>query len=109
MFKIFTALAGAVLGATLLGNAQAQCTGDCDGNGAVAINELITCVNIALDLQAVGQCTACDRNGDSSVAINEIIAGVSVALGLVPCGGEPGTPTVGPPAPRRQQHPPAPR
>jgi hypothetical protein len=94
MFRVFTVLAAAVLGAALLGRAQAQCMGDCDGSGAVAINELITCVDIALDLQTVDQCAACDGSGDAKVAINEIIASVSIALGVLPCGDQ-GTPTVG--------------
>jgi hypothetical protein len=93
MIKVSTFLAGAILGATLLGNAQARCTGDCDGDSAVAINELITCVNRALDLPTAGPCTACDGNGDSLVTIDEIIAGVNIALGVLPCGV---TPTVGP-------------
>ena len=80
----------------MLGNAHAQCTGDCDSNGAVAINELVTCVNVGLDLLPLGQCMACDGSGDSRVAINEMITSVNIALGLQPCGGEPGTPTIGP-------------
>jgi hypothetical protein len=93
-----TVLSGALLGAIVLGNARAQCMGDCDGNGAVVVNELITCVNIALDQQTVGQCTACDGSGDSKVTINEMVTAVNIALGVLPCGGEQGTPTVGPPA-----------
>jgi hypothetical protein len=30
-----------------------ECVGDCDGNGTVAINELITGVNIDLGLQTI--------------------------------------------------------
>ena len=32
--------------------AKPSCTGDCDGNGLVAINELIVGVNIVLNLRA---------------------------------------------------------
>lgn len=56
------------------------CAGDCDGNGAVAVNELIAGVNIALDLAAVDLCLACDTDDDSRVSINELIAAVSRAL-----------------------------
>jgi len=92
MFKIGTILAAAILVAGVLGTARAECMGDCDGGGVVAINELITCINIALDVQTVERCTACDPNGDATVAINEIIAGVNIALGVVPCD-DLGTPT----------------
>jgi len=36
--------------------AAAQCAGDCDGNGAVAINEIILAVNIALGEDDVSAC-----------------------------------------------------
>ncbi|MBX3027288.1 hypothetical protein KF840_20515 [bacterium] len=58
----------------------AACAGDCNGDGTVAINELISGVNIALGSAAVGTCAAVDANGDGSVAINELIAAVSKAL-----------------------------
>lgn len=56
------------------------CAGDCNGNGAVAINELITGVNIALGNTEVGACQAMDGNGNGVVAINELIAAVNRAL-----------------------------
>ncbi len=56
------------------------CVGDCDGNGSVAINELILAVNIALGNAAVEACTAADANGNGSVAINELIQAVNNAL-----------------------------
>jgi cysteine-rich repeat protein len=61
--------------------ARAQvCAGDCDGNNMVLINELITCVTIALGSAGVETCTACDVNGDGMVLINELISAVSRAL-----------------------------
>ena len=57
------------------------CTGDCDGNGAVGINELISGVNIALDNAGVDSCPAFDADGDGKVAIQELIAAVNNALG----------------------------
>lgn len=56
------------------------CPGDCDGNGTVAINELITGVNIALGAAALDTCAAFDGDGDGTVAINELIAAVNAAL-----------------------------
>ena len=98
MLKPITVLTTAVIAATWLANAQAQCTSDCDGNGAVAVNELITCVNVGLEALALAQCAACDRSGDGKVAIDELVAGVAIALGERPCAGETGTPTVAPAA-----------
>jgi hypothetical protein len=56
------------------------CAGDCDGNGSVAVNELISGVNIALGNALVDSCPSFDRNGDGSVSINELIAAVNAAL-----------------------------
>jgi hypothetical protein len=75
----------AVLGTALFGiggaaRAQDACTGDCDGNGQVAINELILGVNIALENTAVTACPVFDANSDDMVAINELITGVNNAL-----------------------------
>ncbi|MEO8602024.1 MAG: hypothetical protein ABI629_05555 [bacterium] len=59
----------------------AACTGDCDGDGQVAINEAIRGVNIALGNALVSDCASFDANGDGSVAVSELIAAVSNVLG----------------------------
>jgi hypothetical protein len=56
------------------------CTGDCNGDGEVTVNELITMVNIALGTANVSTCGAGDANGDGEITINEIIIGVNNAL-----------------------------
>jgi hypothetical protein len=58
----------------------ASCTGDCNNDGAVTINELISGVNIALGNAAVSTCPSFDASGDGSVTINELIAAVNSAL-----------------------------
>ena len=63
--------------ATVVGQA---CTGDCNGDGAVAVNEVVLGVNVALGLQPASACSAFDANRDGSVAINEVIAAVSNLL-----------------------------
>jgi len=66
---------------------QEPCTGDCDGDGAVTVNELIVGVNIALENQGVDACPAFDADSSGGVSINELIAAVSNALngcGVVP-------------------------
>lgn len=59
----------------------APCIGDCDGDGEVAINELVTGVNIALGSQALDACPSVDPSRNGEVEINELIAAVSAALG----------------------------
>jgi len=81
---LFTVGLAALLGASA--GAQAQCVGDCNNDNTVAINELVTGVNIALGSAAVLTCPSFDANGDGVVAINELITGVNNALGTCPSG-----------------------
>ncbi|MGH7789821.1 MAG: choice-of-anchor Q domain-containing protein [Candidatus Binatia bacterium] len=60
------------------------CVGDCNGNGAVAVNEIIVAVNIALGIAAVDACPRFDTDGDRRVAINEVLQGVVNALSGCP-------------------------
>jgi hypothetical protein len=64
--------------------AKPSCTGDCDGNGVVAINELILGVNIVLAIQPVDACPAF-ANAEGVVDIAQLIKGVNNALNG--CGG----------------------
>jgi cysteine-rich repeat protein len=61
-----------------------EATGDCNGDLAVAINELILGVNIALGLQPVDACGAFDRNVNGQVTIDELLRAVNNALSGVP-------------------------
>jgi cysteine-rich repeat protein len=71
--------------------ADAQCVGDCNGDGTVAINELVLGVNIALGSQPASACAAFqDQNG--MVNISQLIKGVNNALGSCPTASTP-TPT----------------
>lgn len=56
------------------------CLGDCDGDGAVAINELVTGVSIALGGRELAACPAFDGDASNSVAINELVTAVNHAL-----------------------------
>jgi len=60
------------------------CLGDCDDSGSVAINELITGVNIALGTMSLGQCTAFDIAQSGAVDIDELITGVNNSLNGCP-------------------------
>jgi hypothetical protein len=63
------------------------CVGDCDGDGRVAINELILGVNIVLDAQAVTACSAFQNleGLEGIVDVAQLVAGVNNALNG--CGG----------------------
>lgn len=69
--------------------AHGVCGGDCDGNGAVGINELIIGVSITLSATDLGACPAFDLNASGDVLINELVAAVSYALSGCPCGHSP--------------------
>ena len=58
----------------------AVCPGDCNGDGQVQINELVTCVSIALETVPLTSCSACDVDGDGMVVINELVAAVNADL-----------------------------
>lgn len=90
MTAIRTLVAATVLlaGATM---AQAQCTGDCNNSGDVAVNELVLGVNIALDRATLDQCPSFDVDNSGSVAVNELVTGVNNLLRDL-CG-DPATPT----------------
>lgn len=60
------------------------CVGDCNGDGAVAINEVVTGVNIGLEALPLSACTAFDPNGNGVVAVNEIVQGVNNGLSGCP-------------------------
>jgi hypothetical protein len=60
--------------------AGAACTGDCNGDRAVSIAELLVGVKATLDGSPPAGCAAFDGNGDGRIGIDELIAGVGYAL-----------------------------
>jgi hypothetical protein len=61
-------------------SSAAICAGDCDSDGEVSINELVTVVNIALGGAPLEQCFTADTNHDGAAAVNEVIGAVNLAL-----------------------------
>jgi hypothetical protein len=57
-----------------------DCVGDCDGNGSVAVNELVTGVNIALGRANISACPVFDSSNNGMVEVNELVTGVNNAL-----------------------------
>lgn len=58
----------------------AACVGDCNGNGTVAVNELVTMINVALVRAPVDRCVAGNADGDDVISINELITAVNRLL-----------------------------
>jgi len=56
------------------------CSGDCNNDGTVTVDELIRAVNIGLDSVPAEQCIAADADANQMVTINEIVAAVDNAL-----------------------------
>ena len=68
------------LSTALAAPSGAQCTGDCNDDNQVTVDEVITGVNIALENTPLTACTAFDANQSGTVTVNEIVAAVSNAL-----------------------------
>ncbi len=60
------------------------CPGDCSGDDAVALDELIDGVNITLGALALAECQHFDTNNDTLVTVEELVAGVNNAVNLCP-------------------------
>jgi hypothetical protein len=63
------------------------CAGDCNGNGTVTVDEILTMVNIALGNRPVSSCFAGDLNGDGQITVDEILVAVNNALNGCPVSG----------------------
>lgn len=70
----------AMLAALCLAASAQACTGDCDGDGQVTVDEVIQGVNIALGSAPLTQCQAFDADGGGAVTVDEIVAAVTNAL-----------------------------
>jgi len=69
------------------------CTGDCDGDGMVTVNEIVTALNIGLGARPITDCPAADSGGDGSVTVDEIVAALNFALNGCPISEATATPT----------------
>jgi hypothetical protein len=59
---------------------EPACVGDCNNEGRVTVDGIVTMVNIALGTADVTACPNGDRDGDGEVTIDEILAAVTNAL-----------------------------
>ncbi len=67
-------------GAVAVDAGTSRCTGDCNGDKIVGVAELVTMVNIALDLRDVADCKNGDPDDDGRIRISELIRAVRSAL-----------------------------
>jgi len=61
------------------------CVGDCNDDGTVTVDEILTMVNIALGNAPVTTCEAGDANHDGQITVDEILTAVNDTLNG--CGG----------------------
>ncbi len=105
------AVCAAVLSMQTALPAAAACTGDCDGDGRVLVNELVSAVAVALGEQLLAACPASDADADGAVGVAELVAAVGIALGGCRTNPTPAaSATAEPPtaAPTRAPSPPSP-
>jgi subtilase family serine protease len=57
-----------------------SCAGDCNNDGSITVDELLTTVNIALGVTPASECQSVDANGDGEVTVDEIIQALNRAL-----------------------------
>lgn len=56
------------------------CPGDCNGDGVITIDEVVTGINITLDVAPLSHCPGLDANGDGLVTVDELLQAVSRVL-----------------------------
>ena len=64
--------------------ARLGCVADCNGDGQVSVDEILTMVDIALGNVPLSECEPGDANHDGQIAINEILTAVDNALNGCP-------------------------
>ncbi len=60
------------------------CAGDCNNDGTVRVDELITAVTIALGSAGLDRCAAANVQEDTVISISELIGAVNSALSGCP-------------------------
>lgn len=57
-----------------------RCPGDCNRDGSVTVDEIITAVQIMLGTTVLHTCQDADIDGDGSITVDEVVQGVNSAL-----------------------------
>lgn len=61
-------------------SATAQCSGDCNADEAVSIDEIIVLVQMAMGEMTMDHCPPGDRDGDGRLMVDELVGAVTHAL-----------------------------
>jgi len=77
---IFGAAIAAVLAVLPQSGAAQTCSGDCNLDCVVTVDELLAQVTAALNEETLANCRAGDANGDAGITVEEILGGVGNAL-----------------------------
>ncbi len=64
----------------------ALCVGDCNNDGMVTVDELLTAVNIALGVLPPNGCPALDTNQDGALTVDRLLVAVNNAITGCPSG-----------------------
>jgi len=62
------------------------CTGDCNADGRVTVDEIVRGVNIALGSIDIDTCPRFDVTADGAVTVDEVVSAVAAALNGCPAG-----------------------
>ena len=71
------------------GEASSACVGDCNHDGAVTVDELVTGINIVLGAVPLSTCATFDTAADGQVSVDEIVIAVNHALDGCPIAPTP--------------------
>jgi ELWxxDGT repeat protein len=66
----------------------ASCGGDCNADGVVRVDELVTLVRVALEQAPLPSCVAGDTDGNGTIVVNEVVAAVGHGLSECPAPTE---------------------
>lgn len=83
-------LLAAVIGLLVWGGSSVAlaCAGDCNRNGDVTVDELVSGVSIALGDSEITECASFDTSDDDHVTVDELVAAVNSALNGCPFQGQ---------------------
>lgn len=96
MLLIWAAVGLLALGVASYPVAAQDCVGDCNSDGTVTVDEVLTGVSIALGNRTLAECPSFDGNGDQQVTVDEVILALNFALAGCPAVEPTPTATVAP-------------
>lgn len=89
VFWCASAISVTLLGLAGRSPAFAACTGDCNRDGQVTVDEVVKGVNIALGNVELSQCGVFDSGGDGAVTVEELVQAIQRALDGCPATSTP--------------------